>query len=185
VRHRRYRFRQYMNVLYFTVLMIVGFYEPNHVLWMLVTGACIAGLGVVVRLWASGCVKKNEELATDGPYGFVRHPLYVGNFLIGSGFALASGFLYILPLWWLYFAYYHSAAIEREDRKLRNRFPETWDGWAAQTPALLPVALLKLQKCPRIGPWSLRQSLHNGEPLYAFGLTCGMLWLGRALIWGP
>jgi len=30
-------------------------------------------------------------LTTTGPYGYVRHPLYVGNHLITLGFCLASG----------------------------------------------------------------------------------------------
>jgi protein-S-isoprenylcysteine O-methyltransferase Ste14 len=182
VRHRRYRFRQYMNSLFFTFIMILAYYEPPHVLWSLVSGACLAAVGIAVRLWASGCIRKDDELATDGPYAFVRHPLYLGNLLIGTGFALASGFLLALVLWGLLYYLYHLPAIEREDRKLSGRFPETWPGWAQTTPALLPAALLKLQKRPRTSPWSLKQSLRNGEPLYTTCLLFGMAWLARQFL---
>ena len=182
VRYRRYRFRQYMNVLYFTVLMILALYEPPHLLWPLVTGACIAVVGIAVRFWASGCIKKNDELATDGPYAFARHPLYVGNFLIGTGYAIASGYVLALLAWGLLYYLYHRPAIEREDRKLCHRFPETWPAWAEETPALLPVALLKLKKLPHVGPWSLKQSLRNGEPLYVVGLLSGLAWMARRFL---
>ena len=53
--------------------------------------ACIAVLGILVRLWASGFVVKNKELSTTGPYGLVRHPLYTGNILMLIGYCLANG----------------------------------------------------------------------------------------------
>ena len=39
-----------------------------------------------MRLYASGFVVKNKELATTGPYGMVRHPLYTGNILMLVGY---------------------------------------------------------------------------------------------------
>ncbi|MDH4255479.1 MAG: hypothetical protein OEX13_13260, partial [Gammaproteobacteria bacterium] len=57
-------------------------------------GAALFALGTAVRLWASGVIAKNKQLATSGPYVYVRHPLYVGNILILYGFVAASG------LWW-------------------------------------------------------------------------------------
>src|SRR5688572_16041816 len=45
-------------------------------------GLPIGLAGAFVRLYASGFIVKNEELATDGAYRFVRHPLYTGNILL-------------------------------------------------------------------------------------------------------
>lgn len=170
VRDRRYRFRQFMNVLYFVIVLIAA----RPVAWMLAAGACLAVAGVLVRLWASGHIRKNDELAMDGPYAFVRHPLYTGNLLIGTGFSLASGIVWLLAAWALLYWFFHSSAIAREDLKLSKRFPQTWPDWAARTPALLPVGLLKAKAWPRLGRWSLRQSLRNGEPLYAVILLAGL-----------
>ena len=39
---------------------------------------------------ASGHVKKNEQLATTGPYAYCRNPLYLGSIIIAIGFAIAS-----------------------------------------------------------------------------------------------
>ena len=33
-------------------------------------GVGLIALGSIIRLWASGHIKKNKVLATDGPYGF-------------------------------------------------------------------------------------------------------------------
>src|ERR1700749_3941355 len=46
--------------------------------------------GLLVRALASGHVRKNESLATSGPYAYTRNPLYLGSLLIGIGFAVAS-----------------------------------------------------------------------------------------------
>ena len=45
--------------------------------------------GLLIRALASGHVRKNEALATSGPYAHTRNPLYLGSLLIGIGFALA------------------------------------------------------------------------------------------------
>lgn len=57
----------------------------------LVAGACVSVLGLAIRAWASGHIRKNAQLATSGPYAFTRNPLYFGSFLLGLGFTIASG----------------------------------------------------------------------------------------------
>ena len=68
------------------------FASPRAVPFM--AGAALVVLGACVRLYASGFIVKNRQLATVGPYSLVRHPLYTGNGLILIGFVVASG------LWW-------------------------------------------------------------------------------------
>src|SRR5690242_269202 len=51
--------------------------------------------GLLIRALASGHVRKNEALATSGPYAYTRNPLYLGSLLIGIGFALAA------RNWWI------------------------------------------------------------------------------------
>ncbi len=57
----------------------------------LAVGAGVSILGLAIRAWASGHIRKNAELATSGPYAFTRNPLYFGSFLLGLGFTIASG----------------------------------------------------------------------------------------------
>lgn len=137
-------------------------------------GMAAALIGMLVRLYASGYIIKNKELATSGPYALVRHPLYTGNILLVSGFALAVGpSLWAIPLAVFFFWFWYPPAIEYEDRKLRSIFGRQWEEWAARTPALVP----RLANVGRMGSgsWSLAKSLRkNGEILIAvFVLACG------------
>jgi hypothetical protein len=62
-----------------------------HPTWRsIIAGSSIAVVGLVTRALASGHVRKNEQLATIGPYAYTRNPLYLGSLIIAMGFALAS-----------------------------------------------------------------------------------------------
>ena len=47
--------------------------------------------GLAIRAWAAGHIRKNSRLAVSGPYAFTRNPLYLGSFILGLGFTIASG----------------------------------------------------------------------------------------------
>src|SRR5690606_123487 len=85
-------------------------------------GLPLAIIGTAVRLYASGFIMKNAELATTGPYAFVRHPLYTGNILLVIGFAIANAQWWPVPLSLAFFWFYYPTAIEYEDRKLHRLF---------------------------------------------------------------
>ena len=139
--------------------------------------AVAATLGMLVRLWASGFVMKNEVLATSGPYGLVRHPLYVGNLLICAGFCVASGLWWSYPLALAMLLFYYPQTIQYEDHHLRNIFQESWDEWAAETKALLP-RLTPYSKSQDGASWSLKRSMmRNGEPLHIVVLGGCLLWI--------
>src|SRR5260370_35486531 len=57
----------------------------------LIVGGVIALPGLALRAWAIGHLRKNDALAVTGPYAYTRNPLYLGSFLIGVGFTIASG----------------------------------------------------------------------------------------------
>ena len=79
-----------------------------------------------------------NTLTTTGIYSVVRHPLYLGNYLILLGMALWP------HLWWLpglatcVFALYYERIMLAEEAFLRDRFGEAFETWAAATPAFLP-----------------------------------------------
>lgn len=125
-------------------------------------GLSAALLGTLVRIYASGHIMKNKELARTGPYALVRHPLYTGNILLVAGFAVANTSLWALPVALAFFWFYYPPAIEYEDRKLRGIFGQTWLDWADRTPALAPR--FSNARAMRDGRWSLARSLRkNGE----------------------
>jgi len=147
-------------------------------------GLPIGLFGAFVRFYASGFIVKNQELATDGAYRFVRHPLYSGNILLVAGFALAGARWWGIPLALLFFWFYYPTAIEYEDRKLQRIFGAAWEQWSTRTPALFPrfgsVAAVK----PEDRRWSWAVSSNrNGELVFvvlAIGCAAWVAWLAFA-----
>jgi protein-S-isoprenylcysteine O-methyltransferase Ste14 len=109
-----------------------------HPTWeFLALGAIFIVPGLLTRALASGHVKKNEALATSGPYAHTRNPLYLGSLLIGIGFAIAARSWWIgLALVIMFFAIY-VPVIRSEEAFLRGRFPE-FDEYAKRVPRMLP-----------------------------------------------
>ena len=100
-------------------------------------GSVLILLGLVIRALASGQVRKNEALATTGPYAYTRNPLYLGSLLIGIGFALAArswwvGFVLVV----MFFAIY-IPVIRGEEKFLREKFPG-FDEYARRVPRMIP-----------------------------------------------
>jgi len=167
--HRRERFRQFVGVAFAVVVTMLGRPRVDW-LWF---GAILCVIGMLVRLWASGHVKKDKQLATTGPYAFVRHPLYVGNQLLGVGFCAASALWWSLPAWIVISLLFYPPAIRQEDAKLARLFGAAWTRWRARTRALIP-RLTPYEPGAR-GEWSFRESLvQNGEPVYVV-VFCLML----------
>jgi protein-S-isoprenylcysteine O-methyltransferase Ste14 len=136
-------------------------------------GLTVGLVGALVRLYASGFIVKNEELATDGAYRFVRHPLYTGNILLVLGFALAGSRWWAVPLALFFFWFYYPTAIEYEDRKLRRIFGAAWEAWSVRTPALVPRFGGASPSVAGDRRWSLTVSNTHGELLFvAFALIC-------------
>lgn len=176
---RELRYHEASRQLLAIVLIIIfTVYGAPQTPWLFHAGIVVAAIGTLIRLWASGHVKKNKILATDGPYALVRHPLYVGNILMLFGFAAAAELWWTGPLVLFLLWFYYPPAISYEDRKLHNIFGDDWLNWRRSTRALIPT-------WPPAGnlssSWSFRQSLiGNGEPvIVAFAIVCAYLLFTR------
>lgn len=122
-------------------------------------------IGIAIRLWSSGHIMKNSVLATNGPYFFVRHPLYSGNILLLAGFALAASQLWAYIVLAVFLVVFYPTAIEYEDHKLQSLFGDQWREWAGRTPALVPR---RIRGAAEAGQWSLKTSMNrNYEPVIA------------------
>jgi protein-S-isoprenylcysteine O-methyltransferase Ste14 len=100
-------------------------------------GAILIAPGLLVRALASGHVRKNEALATSGPYAYTRNPLYLGSLLMGLGFAVAARSLWVgVALVVMFFAIY-LPVIRDEEAYLRQRFPE-FEEYARRVPRMFP-----------------------------------------------
>src|SRR5580698_10238045 len=93
--------------------------------------------GVLLRAYASGYVKKNDELTVTGPYAYTRNPLYLGSMMMAFGFAAASRSVFITVLLVVLFALIYVPTILGEERFLRSVFP-AFDAYSQRVPRLLP-----------------------------------------------
>jgi protein-S-isoprenylcysteine O-methyltransferase Ste14 len=169
IRELRYHEAARQALAVVLILLYTVTAEPISVL--AAVGLVLGLAGAFVRLYASGFIVKNQELATHGAYRFVRHPLYTGNILLVIGFAIAGARWWGVPLALFFFWFYYPTAIEYEDRKLHRIFGAAWEQWSARTPALVP----RFGAAPANGGgrWSLAVSNTHGELVFvALALVC-------------
>jgi protein-S-isoprenylcysteine O-methyltransferase Ste14 len=104
----------------------------------LAIGGAVAVLGLALRAWAAGHIRKNDALATSGPYAYTRNPLYLGSFLLGLGFTIASS------QWWLglvfaaLFLGIYLPVMRVEAATLAEIFGEGYNRYAASVPLFFP-----------------------------------------------
>ncbi|HVT29517.1 MAG TPA: isoprenylcysteine carboxylmethyltransferase family protein [Lacipirellulaceae bacterium] len=106
-------------------------------------------VGLVVRVLTIGYVPQQtsgrnttelvaDELNTTGMYSIVRHPLYLGNYLIGLGVSMVQFVWWVPVIYSLAFWLYYERIMLTEEAFLEKRFGDEYRRWAAKTPAFLP-----------------------------------------------
>jgi uncharacterized membrane protein len=177
---REIRYHEFSRQAIGIVLIAVFSYWASPQPELFWAGAVIAVLGILVRLWASGFVVKNKELATTGPYGLVRHPLYTGNILMLVGYCLANGQLWSWAVGAFFLLFWYPSAISYEDKKLHKIFGDAWLDWSSKTPALIPRTL-NPGSSEHTG-WSFAKSLkQNWEPVIVAYSIFWLWWLWQQL----
>ena len=101
-------------------------------------GSLLALPGLLLRGWAAAHVYKDRALAIRGPYAHLRHPLYLGSFLVGSGLAVAGGRWVFPPLFLVLFLLFYGRTIRAEERDLEVRFGEAYRRYRERVPPFLP-----------------------------------------------
>jgi protein-S-isoprenylcysteine O-methyltransferase Ste14 len=110
--------------------------KPN--LPVLVAGAGVSLMGLAIRAWAAGHIRKNAELATSGPYAYTRNPLYLGSFLLGLGFTIASGRWVLAILFAALFLGIYFPVMRVEASTLAELFGEAYVGYKKAVPLFFP-----------------------------------------------
>jgi len=140
----------------------------------LALGLPVAVAGLVLRGWAAGCLAKNQQLATSGPYAHTRNPLYIGTLLVAAGLTLAGRNPWLAVLFALVFGLVYLPVIELEEQHLRRLFPD-YAAYAAEVPALVPRLSARPSNAGQPFRWALY--LKNQEYQAALGFLAGMAWL--------
>jgi protein-S-isoprenylcysteine O-methyltransferase Ste14 len=79
-----------------------------------------------------------EQLNTSGIYSVVRHPLYLGNYLMWIGIVLfTKNFSFTIIVSLLYWIYYERIMFA-EERFLERKFGDVYLNWSKKVPAFVP-----------------------------------------------
>jgi protein-S-isoprenylcysteine O-methyltransferase Ste14 len=127
--------------------LLVALLAPGHptlVNWLV--GAIPIVIGEWIRLAgvaAAGTVTRRrsrdmQRLVTYGIFGWVRNPLYVGNFLIWMGFVIISGVLWFLPVAIVLFAIEYTLIVAYEEGVLESIFGREYLDYKQTTPRWIP-----------------------------------------------
>ena len=125
-------------------------------------GGVIAIIGLAIRGWASGHLRKNESLATTGPYAYTRNPLYLGTLVMGTGVAIGAGTFWFTFLFVLLYLLVYTPVMIAEAATMSELFPQGYDQYRENVPLLFP----------RLTPWEGSKSDPAKEDLKsAFDLS--------------
>lgn len=102
-------------------------------------GLLIIAAGILLRIWASGHLKKEQILTTGGPYRVIRNPLYFGSLLVALGFFFITHSYWILLLTAVYFAISYVPVIRYEEKVLSEKFPGLYSEYSQKVPAFFPT----------------------------------------------
>lgn len=105
--------------------------------------------GLAIRVRTVGNTPKNtsgrntsqqvaDTLNTTGMYSLLRHPLYLGNFLMWLGIGMLTGNLWFVIAFCLFYWVYYERIMFAEEQFLRNKFGQQYLEWSKDVPAFIP-----------------------------------------------
>lgn len=150
-----FRWRGYLFSLLLPIILLsfMGFTFPFHshtidLFWEI---GCffISLMGLSVRFLTVGSVprgtsgrstreRRADVLNTTGMYSIVRHPLYLGNYLIALGISLFPRAWFLPIIISLAFILHYERVIFAEEEYLETKFGDEFRAWAARVPIIIP-----------------------------------------------
>ncbi len=166
------------------LLVVPFFWFATPTPKLLAAGALLAVIGLGIRAWSAGSIRKDQELATGGPYAFSRNPLYLGSLLLGMGAVTAGGRWVFVVLFLAFFVTVYGTSMKHEARQLEERFGDRFRAYAAEVPLFFPRLTGRGSEAGGEG-FSARQYKRNREYEALLGaaaafalLTAKYYWLG-------
>jgi protein-S-isoprenylcysteine O-methyltransferase Ste14 len=150
-----FKHRSYIPLfLYVIVIPVIYFYTDElgyfqNVIWGIIC-LLVSLSGQVIRALTIGYTPKNtsgrntkagqvaEQINTKGIYSIVRHPLYLGNFLMWLGLILYVSSISFLIFAVFFFWIYYERIMFAEESFIKSKFGQTFDDWASKTPSFFP-----------------------------------------------
>ena len=135
------------------IILVAILVDPNGS--SLIAGFAVCLPGLLLRAWAAGHLRKNEELTVSGPYRGTRNPLYLGNLVIGLGIVVASRSIWVLSIVTVYFLLFYPLIIRMEVDKMRNLFPREYPDYSQKTSLFFPFRWSSSPSQKRKFSWEL------------------------------
>ncbi len=127
------------------------FLEDKEFFWKCYQILClmVSLAGVFIRAYTVGHTPVNtsgrntqnqiaDSLNQTGIYSVVRHPLYLGNFLMWLGISLLTCNIAFVTVFILIYWLYYERIMYAEEQFLREKFGTVYTRWADRTPAFFP-----------------------------------------------
>ena len=137
--------RSYAPIPFLIPLFLIG--RPT--VMSMGIGIIIVLFGEFLRIWGvsyAGSETRTTKvggtnLVTQGPFSYIRNPLYAGNMIIYlgvgiMGYTLFFPYFQIIGLAYFYFQYYY--IIKDEEDFLRKKFKEKYDDYFGSVPSIFP-----------------------------------------------
>ncbi len=154
------------------ILLFTFAWFPHPTLNSMAVGIPLSFFGLAIRAWAAGHLAKNEQLATSGPYAYMRNPLYAGTLLVAAGVVIACRSVTLGLIFAAVFLFVYLPVIELEEQHLRKLFPE-FGAYASKVNRFLPFHKLE----GREQDFSAAIYLRNQEYKAAAGFVIAVLWM--------
>ena len=145
------------------VIAAVVLYLATPKGFSILAGIPFAIAGAMLRAIAAGVIRKDSQLATDGPYAWTRNPLYFGSFLLSVGFAIMSANWIAAAALMVPSLVIYPNVIRNEEGHLERLFPEDFRRYRAAVPRFIP-RFRRYQ-----GSFSFKQYMANREYNTALG----------------
>jgi protein-S-isoprenylcysteine O-methyltransferase Ste14 len=139
-----YKYRGYTPVPFF----IAGVILANPRTDLMIFGVLLMAFGELLRIISVGYIGVSsrareivsEKLITNGPYSFIRNPMYTGNMFLYMGASIfAGGWLpYLLYLVILYFSIQYSLSVKFEESVLEELHGEAYSDYLESVPRFYP-----------------------------------------------
>lgn len=156
-----FRHRSYLPLIPLIIAMAVYLHAKTHSrfffpdeseyeLWYRMFAVFVGVSGLAIRAWTVGFTPENtsgrntkkgqvaDSLNTTGIYSIVRHPLYLGNFLMWLGIGLWTQNIWFILAFSLFYWIYYERIMFAEEQFLRKKFKDEYVRWAETTPAFFP-----------------------------------------------
>lgn len=146
-----FRYRDYTPIPLIVLLLIFG--QPTVLTATL--GLLSIVLGELFRIYSVGFIgtvsrtrsqSTGQKLIDEGPFAYVRNPLYLGNFGITAGFGLYGGVVWIFLLTVFLFWLQYYFIVHYEENLLTDRFGEEYEVYKTRVPRWVPLSMPRLEE---------------------------------------